>query len=108
VRFGEQSYRITIEDYTTTTDSALGRVKTWSTYAQPYAFIKYDQGSEGLENDRNTAQVRAVFQVEHNSDTKDIAARMRISHDGEYWDINSILKRGRDRMIELRATKRDS
>ena len=107
MRYGALSERITIESYTTARDSAGGSVKTWTTYAQPYAHIKYEAGSERLEGERDTWVERATFIVQYDSDTKNTTSTMRISHNG-YWDIESVRTMNRYGKIEITAVQRDS
>jgi len=107
MRYGALTERITIESYTTARDSAGGSVKTWSTYAQPYAHIKYGSGSERLEGARDTWIERAVFTVQYDSDTKNITSTMRVSFNG-YWDIESVRTMNRYGKIEITAAQRDS
>lgn len=107
MRYGALSERITIESYTTARDTAGGVVKTWTTYAQPYAHIKYENGSERLEGARDTWIESAIFTVQYDSDTKNITSTMRVSHNG-YWDIESVRTLNRYGKIEIRAVQRDS
>ena len=107
MRYGALTELITIETYSTTTDSAGGRVKSWSTYAQPYAHIKYTSSSERLEGERDTSVEVATFAVQYDSDTKGTTTSMRISYNG-YWDIESVRTLNRYGKIEIRAVRRDS
>jgi len=107
MRYGALTERITIENYTTARDSAGGLVKTWTTYAQPYAHIQYGSGAEGSEGMRDTWTERATFVVQYDSDTKNVTSSMRISLNG-YWDIESVRTLNRYGKIEIEAIKKDS
>jgi len=104
LRYSRQTYQITIERYTTTRDASGGVIETWATYSQPYASIKYQSGSERLDDKREQTQVRAIFKVQYDSDTNAITEGDRISFRGN-WDIQSILVMGRDETIEITAVK---
>ena len=106
MRYGALTQRITIENFTTARDSAGGLVKTWTTYAQPYAHIKYEKGKESLEGARDTWTEKAVFVVQYDSDTKNMTSTMRISYNG-YWDIESVRIMDRFGKIEIHAIRKD-
>lgn len=103
----QNTHLITIEQVTETRDSFGASIEVWSEYAQVYAAVKWDRGGEGQEGGRNTATTFATFKVRHDSDTKNVTNKYRISWDGDTWEIDRVLKMGRDDAIEFYAKKKE-
>lgn len=107
MKFYQNTELITIEQPTEVRDTSGGFTYTWSVFAQPYAYIRYSNGTERMEGSRDSATTKAIFKVRFDSDTKNITNKMRINYGG-YWDITSIVVQGRGDSIELAAEKKDS
>jgi head-tail adaptor len=110
MKYLHNSVKITIQQEVPGARDAGGGFsnKTWSTFSQPYGMIEYKKGSEGIRGSRDTELVKGIWRVRYDSDTKTITAKMRIlDHDGEVWDIENVIKKGRDELIELHCQKFD-
>jgi len=100
-------HQITIESYTVTQNSTGEEVKTWATYATPYANVRYPKASERLEGGRNTATRSVIFKVRYDSDTDGVSEEMRISYGGHTWDILGVVWMGRDETMEITAQRKE-
>jgi SPP1 family predicted phage head-tail adaptor len=81
---GELDRRITIEQPTFSQGSLGGKQQTWSTFATVWARYTPGAGREFFINNEMTAQNVATFRVRYLSG---LTNAMRISFDGQYWDI---------------------
>lgn len=100
MRAGELDRRIVIETPTDTQDSAGGPTQTWATFATVWAKVIPLRGQEYFAANQNNTQVDSTFRIRWLSG---VTATMRISYDGEYWDIQHIAEIGRQEGLDLLA-----
>lgn len=103
MRAGELRHRITIEQKSTSSDGAGGRTTSYSTLATVWAAKEYESARDvqDLEADsqmREGEVNRVRWTIRHRDDVDDT---MRVSHDGNTYDIRRIEDDGRDRWLYL-------
>ncbi len=86
---------ITIEQQTATRDAFGGEVVTWSTYKQIWAGISYKRTSERTESEQTVASRVVEFTI-WTLDATGVDESMRISYDNQIFEIEGVLKYGRD------------
>lgn len=97
--------RITIEVKTLTIDSFGQEIETWRTFATVWASLGKQAGRETFEADQKVATNEATFTIRYQAG---ILETMRISFEGEFYDITSIEEITRFRWLMLKAKKKDS
>lgn len=90
---GKLDRRITIQSASDVKDGYGGVTRTWGTYVDRWANIKYTRGSEGYQADRKNALYTILFTLRRDSGTKGINQKMRIKYEGMIYDIVSISER---------------
>lgn len=91
---GRLDQQITIQTYTTASDGAGGRIKTWanlSTDPTVWARVQSKGGAERREADRMEATGRYVFTIRNRTD---LTEKMRIVWSGENYNIRAIQREG--------------
>lgn len=80
---------VTVEQFTTTTDSNTGeKLQSWSTYSTPWARIQESEsGSESVDSDRREAKQTVTFSMRYDSG---INPKMRIAWENKYYNIINI------------------
>ncbi len=87
MKAGPRDRKIVIERATVTQDAFGGEVKTWVTYAEAWAQVLFNKGSERREAAQEQAAAAATFIVLSDSKTSTVSVTDRILFDGSYWDI---------------------
>lgn len=96
---------IVIQSATETRDDYGAVVQTWTTFATVWARKRDIRGSEQFDVQQVNPRIAATFLIYWLSG---ITEKMRISYDGQYWDIRSINEIGRREGLELYAEVRRS
>jgi len=78
--------RIVIEQKTVTADDYGERDATWSTYKTVWAERIDQTGYKSNQTDMPVFTDGISFKI-HIHDAPDVTTKMRVSYDGEYWDI---------------------
>ncbi len=99
MRAGRMDKQITIQQVTETADAYGQPVASWSTYRTVWAEVLEQRGREYF-NQTEVAQAVTIFRIWHLSG---LTRKMRISYDGDYYDIVSIVTIGRDEGQEIVA-----
>jgi SPP1 family predicted phage head-tail adaptor len=102
---GQMDRRVTIRQYTESTNDMGEVVDTWTNLATVYAGLSYNTTTEKLESGKETVFGTVDFLIRYRSD---IDEKMKVRFDGEDYDIKSIIrhdKRGRDRYLIIKAVK---
>lgn len=89
---------ITIQQNTETRDNVGGKADTWSTFAQIWAAYKPITGIENVNADRIEAKGMVNFIIRYRSD---ITNAMRISYDGQIYNIKSITELTRRQYLTI-------
>ena len=100
MKAGRLDRKITIEDYTITTNDYGEEEKTWSTWATVWAEKRDKKGREYFEQSGEYTEQQTVFKVRYRDGVK---ATMRIKYDGTTYDIVSVAELGRREGLELIA-----
>lgn len=94
---------------TKSADATGGQVETWATGEEPlWAKVEYGtQSDEGMRGeDQQVVAYRVVrFTVRYGFT---IDETMRLSYNGDEYDIHSISRLGRERFLVIEAEKRDN
>lgn len=103
MKFNRQDRKITIQNFSTATNSYGEEVRTWGTFLEVYAELQNIGsigGSESQEQARETATRRLNFFIRwYTGITED----MRIVYDGNNYDIISIHEIGRREGLRIHA-----
>ena len=80
---------VTVQQFTTTTDSNTGeKLQSWSTYSTPWSRIQEgESGSETVDADRREAKQTVTFTMRYDSG---INPKMRIVWENKYYNIINI------------------
>lgn len=97
---GTLDRRIVIQTFTTTQDGAGQPVPTPSTLATVWAAVDSLRGKEPFQGEQFNAQRVSVFKIRWRDD---IDETMQIVHDGDTYDIQSIIEVGRREGLEISA-----
>jgi SPP1 family predicted phage head-tail adaptor len=100
---GKRKHQIVIQQATTTNDSETNEpIQTWATWRTVQAGVEIRRGREFFENGQRFSETIGKFLCYH-YDVDGITSTMRISFDGNLYDIKSIVTdylRRRDTLIE--------
>jgi len=107
---GELNDRITIQENTNSTPNDFGEVtNTWTDITDGTVCAKVEYKGTGSNEDYKESQEVAstvvVFTIRYKSE---VTAKMRISYESAFWDIESIAVQDNKRWTELTAKKQDS
>jgi len=93
---------ITVQQYTTTTDTNTGeKLRSWVTYSQPWALVEEsDTGSEPVNADRQEHKTRVHFTVRFDAG---LNTSMRISWGGNYYNILNVAEKQRRMYAKLQT-----
>ena len=98
MRAGRMDRKIVIEQLSVSQNAIGEAVETWAVLAAIWAEVNDLRGKEVIEARATQAEIDTIFRIRHIAGVKH---DMRISHDGGYYNIRSISKIGRSRMIEI-------
>ena len=100
MRAGELDRLIVIETPTEGQDDYSARTLTWATFATVWAKVSPVRGRETVAADRALAQADTVFRVYWLSG---VTTKMRVSYDGQYYDIQHVAEIGRREGLDILA-----
>lgn len=104
---GRLDRRITIERYTSTTNSLNEEVRSWSELTTVWARRRDVGDGEKVAASQVSAHLMTRFLVRHSSVTVTVSPKDRISYDSETWNILGVKRAdmGRNRFIEITAVR---
>ncbi len=105
MRAGQLDRLITIEQPTETTDDYGAPTVVWMPFAQVWANVRYDNGTEYFASGQMNTRIDAVFKIRYLSG---ITTKMRVSYDGEYFDILEKRPLGRNEGFDLKTSVRQA
>ena len=91
---------ITFQTNTYTRDNVGGKVDTWVDFCQMWAKIQYIPSFENVAGDRVEAKSLIQIWCRYRSD---ITAAMRISFEGEYFNISDVSEVPRRKFLQISA-----
>ena len=91
---------ITFQSNSYTRDNIGGSVDSWVDFCQMWANIKFQPSYENTAGDRVEAKNIVQFTCRYRSD---ITAAMRISFDGEYFNISDVSEVPRRKFLQITA-----
>lgn len=98
---GRLDRRIIIQQNIPTFNTFGGEVETWSVFSTVWANVKEKGGSEIFDSDQTAAVATTIFSIRF---LDAVTERMRISYNGVIYDIESIIKIGRNDRMEITTT----
>ena len=101
MRAGDLDRQIVIEQNTPTRTAAGGLVDSWSTLATVQASKRDMGGNEVFAGGQVQAKIDTGFKIRHRTD---VTTAMRISYNGEIYDIQAIKELGRAEGLEIFTT----
>lgn len=102
-RNGAYRHKITIQTPTETLDGFGQAVKSWSTFATPFASVEPLQGREYFSSSQFQAEVTTRVRLHYLSG---VTAKMRVSWDGRIYNIQSIINPAeRNREMQLMCSE---
>jgi SPP1 family predicted phage head-tail adaptor len=85
-RAGDYRHLVTIEAPVETTDSFGQAIKSWSTFATPYAAIEPLRGREFFASAQISAEITVRIRMRY---LPGVTEKMRVVHNGKYYNIIS-------------------
>lgn len=85
---GNLDRRITIQEWSKSTDNAGDVTVTWKDKATVWAKVKEAKGSETFDGDRKHDEQEVNFEIRYESATP--KSEDRIKYDGQVFDIRSV------------------
>lgn len=101
MRAGRLDKRVTIRSRGDTRDEYGAAVPTWPTLAEVWAQRLQQTGREFLAGDKDTAERGVVWRIRWRDD---IDETMRVSFEGQEYDIVEVRELGRKAGLELHTT----
>lgn len=101
---GKYNERITIETPTHTQDEIGGTVSTWTTFAERWAKVVHEMGSEFFANAQDTPTRRLMFVIRN---LTGLTEDMRVVYDGRAYQIHQIRPVKKSHEHEIRAVWTD-
>ena len=101
LRAGALNRRITIEQNTPTRSAAGAEVESWGTLVTVAAEVDPKRGREFFAAQAVQAEALTVFRIRHRSD---VTRKMRVSYDGDLYDIVSVVPVGTREGLDIMAT----
>lgn len=98
MRAGKLDRRIVIQSASLAQNSVGEAVETWATWKTVWATVQDLRGREYFQSRAENAEVTTKFTIRHLDGLK---AEMRISYDGDIYDIEHISHMGRRVGIEI-------
>lgn len=99
--------RITVEEPTATRSETGDNIETWGTYCTAFASIEPLRGQEAWTELQQTATQAVRVVVRYSATNIAITPLMRISYDGSYYDIHSVIDiENRHREVQMLCTLR--
>ncbi len=98
MRIGRLDRVIIIQQRVDTKDSHGDPVPAWSTLATVWAYKIPLRGTERFQSQQTLAQADHLWRIRYRTD---VTEKMRLSHESEYYDIQSVSEIGRGKGTEL-------
>jgi SPP1 family predicted phage head-tail adaptor len=96
--------RITLQAYTSSENEFGEVIETWTDLATVWANVRELRGTERFEAARLTAVVDAFFTIRWRTD---VVPKMRVSYEGELFDIQAVMELPRREGLQLEAKWRE-
>lgn len=100
MRSGELDRKIVLQSLTQTLDAYGATVDVWATFAEVWARKRDIRGDEYFAAQQVNARVDCIFTIRWLSG---VLVTMRISYDGQFFDIRSLNELGRREGLEIYA-----
>lgn len=84
IRAGDLNQRITIQQSTITRDTYGAEIQTWATHATVWASKQHKSSREFYSAQKTNAEITDLFIIRYRNN---VTTKMRISHNGKYYDI---------------------
>ena len=97
MRSGDLNKRVSIEHFTTTTDSWGQPTEEWVKLVDVWADVRFQSGKEFISADRMTAQTQASIRIRKRA----VDTKMRVVFDGRVYEITAVLPDRRRVYIDL-------
>ena len=102
MNIGALDRRIVIQQNTATQDGFGEMIASWSTLATVWAAKKKQTGREFLADaDQTVGERKTVWVIRWRTDVTNL---MRVSYDGDFYNINDVNEIGRKAGLELMTT----
>lgn len=88
MRSGRLRHKVTVQTVSEATDSFGQAIKTWSTYAQPFASVEPLNGREFFTANADSSEVTVRIRLRYLSG---LTTKMRVLWDSKYYNIESII-----------------
>ncbi len=105
MRAGRLDRLITIEQPTESKDEYGATTVIWTSFAQVWASVRYDNGTEYFSAGQVNTRIDAVFKIRP---LTGITTKMRVNYAGEYFDILEKRPLGRDEGFDLKTIARQA
>lgn len=102
INIGKKRHRITIQRSTPTLNSYGEPVDSWSTLATPWAEQIDQPGREYFKADQRISEAMIIFRIRYRTD---LTTKMRVSFNGELYDIKALPVYGNREAIDIVALK---
>lgn len=100
-RAGELDRKITIEQFIESQDDFGQPIKAWSTWQTPWAKVEVLNANENIDGAARSAVSNVRFTIRWRAG---LHSKMRISYDGEIYNIRSVGEPDRRNTIVIEAT----
>ncbi len=101
MQIGRLDRRIVIEVNTPTRSTSGEEVDSWATFATVWAAVVPIRGKEFFDAAAVQSEIDTKFRIRWRDD---LTTKMRISYDGNIYDIHSIVEIGRHAATEIMAS----
>lgn len=88
MRSGRLRHKVTIQTASEAIDSFGQAIKTWSTYAQPFASVEPLNGKEFFTANADNSEVTVRIRLRY---LAGLTTKMRVLWDSRYYNIQSII-----------------
>ena len=92
--------RVTIQQFTSSSNEFGEVIETWTDLATVWANVRELRGEERVESARLTAVVDTYFTIRYRTD---VEPKMRLSYEGELFDIIEVLELPRREGLQIEA-----
>lgn len=92
--------RIIIQEVTETQNSYGAASESWSTFKTVWAEVKPVKGKEFFLDEQVNARIDSIFRIRW---IEGLTTKMRISYNGQYYNIYSIIELGRQDGLQINA-----
>lgn len=107
MQIGELDRRVTIENYSASTNTYGEQIESWSTYRTVWAKIDFNGGNVKDEFEKLTGIAKVVFFV-RNLDIANLTTKSRINYDSKTYYVQAVNEiEGREKFLELITEQRD-